>query len=113
MTWQIPQSQTATTGTVLVPLGATDSVFVASGVTIALTGGIATIRGDGSDHEALIYGTVANASGLAAVVLGDNTNPGGDTGEIVTIAASGQVRSFDGNGIHLLATSIQVTNNGL
>ena len=66
MPWQIPLSQTTT-----VSLGTTDSVFVASGVTIASTGGLATINGTGSDHEVLIYGTVARADVGWAISLGD------------------------------------------
>jgi hypothetical protein len=92
-------------------LGTTDSVFVASGVTVASTQTTATIRGDGSGHEVLIYGTVARANAGWAISLGTDTST--DTGEIVTIAEGGQVRSFAFEAIKLLATSVQVTNNGL
>ena len=56
----------------------TDSVFVASGVTIASMLNN-TILGNGSDHEALIYGTVASAV-TAAIILGND--PAADGGEI-------------------------------
>ena len=106
--WQTPISQT----TPVFLLADTDSVFVAPGVTITSTQAQGTIRGLGDNHEALIYGTVTNSVG-PAVYLGDTFNPGGDSGEILTIKAGGQVRAFNWNAIEIRAIDSQIANEGL
>ncbi|MGH6735867.1 MAG: calcium-binding protein [Methyloceanibacter sp.] len=102
MAWQIPQSVTQA-GTVA-DLGTTDSVFVASGVTIASTAST-TIFGTGSSNEVLVYGTVATTASIA-IRLGGGT---------VTISPGGQVHTF---GVASLAivffeANSHLTNAGL
>jgi Ca2+-binding RTX toxin-like protein len=104
MAWQIPQS--VTQAATVANLTTTDDVFVASGVTIASTAA-ATIEGTGSDHEALIYGTV-----VGNIILGDNSTL--DSGETVTIKAGGHVQSFGiGSAIVCFGVISQITNEGL
>jgi len=111
MGWQNPISETRTTE---IDLGTTDSLFIASGVTIS--GAISlSVLGTGSNHQLLIYGTVSNANNDVARI-GDNPNViGGDSNESVTVAAGGHLQALGPSAIALLiwANSSTLVNNGI
>jgi Ca2+-binding RTX toxin-like protein len=73
-------------------LTTTDSVFVASGVTVGSTDTTA-ISGTGSSHTANIQGTVV--SNFDTIKLGDSSSL--DSGEHLIVGSSGYVGQFDPN----------------
>ena len=112
MTWQIPQSKTETSAaTPVVNLDAGgEDVFVGSDVTLAATQYYA-IRGSGSGHAALIYGTVASQGGFSTIVLGNSSFV--DSGQSVTIEAGGHVQGLDYTAVFVDGFASTVVNKGL
>ena len=84
MAWQVPLSSSG-----MIDLGETDSVFV--GRTVQLSSNLEyAVRGIGSNHQALIHGTVAGAS--SGIILGDF--PSVDINNQLTVEAGGQIFGF-------------------
>lgn len=106
MAWKIPLS--ISTSATAVPLGSTDSVFVAQGVVVVSTNSFA-IDGFGDNHQVIVAGTVATTAS-STIILGQSTS---STGQIVRIEATGDVRCFGENyAVNLLGTGSQFTNAG-
>ncbi|MFI0846807.1 calcium-binding protein [Mesorhizobium sp. IMUNJ 23232] len=105
MAWQIPlsTSQDAT----VAPLGTTDDVFVASDVTIASKASF-TIWGQGSDHEAIVYGTVISI-GQVAILLGELDGEN----NTVSVKSGGEVHSLEASAVAIVSSNSFVRNDGL
>ncbi|MDO6963846.1 M10 family metallopeptidase C-terminal domain-containing protein [Rhizobium alvei] len=110
MAWNVPISQT-TAGTT-VNLGGLDSVFVTTDVVLMSTDSN-VIRGTGSGHSAVIYGTVIGTSvGEFAVHLGDS--PGSDHGHSVHVKSSGHVQSLGpGAAVAIYGYESEIINEGI
>ncbi|MDQ0323185.1 Ca2+-binding RTX toxin-like protein [Pararhizobium capsulatum DSM 1112] len=106
MAWQYPISSTSTTTTI--DLTTTDNVYVAQQVAITSSKGIG-VYGSGSNHHAVIDGTVAGY--YEAVWLGSNGSV--DKGQFLEISKTGKLFSGDGYGAAIYAASSNVQNEGV
>jgi Ca2+-binding RTX toxin-like protein len=107
MALQIFTTDTTLAG-IVANLGTADSVIVDAGVLIASTGARA-IEGTGSEHDVMVLGGVVSGGSSSAILLGDST---ADTGQEVTVAASGYVNS-DNYGIYMYGDAGLLINKGL
>jgi Ca2+-binding RTX toxin-like protein len=108
MAWQFSQSSTLPGIVATLPAG--DDLFVASGVTIASLNSLA-VSATGGNHDIIVYGTVANASGSTIQISGDQSN---DFGNTVTIKAGAQVQNMGGNAaIAIIGYGSSIVNAGL
>ncbi|MDB5552072.1 MAG: hemolysin-type calcium-binding repeat family protein [Rhizobium sp.] len=91
----------------LVNLGTTNSVTVGKNVILAATSG-SVIYGTGSNHEAIINGTLIS-QGITIFYAN-----GAATGNSVTVGKTGEVFAFGGSGVAIacLGSSATVTNHG-
>ncbi len=104
MAWQIPISTSQ--GATVAPLGTSDDLFVASGVTIA-SALATTVTGGGSDHEVIVYGSIVGV-GLA-ILLGELDRENNS----VHIKPGGSVHSLETDAIVFLSYGSTVINEGL
>ena len=110
MPWISPSSKDQPT--LVVNLHETDNVFVASNVVIASSDDC-TIKGNGSNHQALVYGTVVgSAFGFFTINLGDA--PSVDHDEFVHVMAGGHVETLTtGVGVSTYGYHSEIINDGL
>jgi Ca2+-binding RTX toxin-like protein len=104
MVWRLPSSQTTQ-----VTLADGEDVLIGHLVAITVDGGRG-IRGEFSDHHAIVYGQVASTNGGATIYLGTD----GTSNQIVEVKAGAQVHHLAADPAVLLRSfSSKVVNEGL